>query len=141
MIKKFCRMNIFKKDLYFICNTNIFCVKIHFSSFYIFIYIFLCKKSFLSKKIFQYKNIFSANNIYFVKKIYFFKKKKKSFFNLVLQQLNNHRLRDIMQNKCSYINQPSWLKTIISHLAGLTHLRVYIWKIFILPRWDLGKIK
>ena len=75
-------MNIFKKDLYFICNTNIFCVKIHFSGFYIFIYIFLCKKSFLSKKIFQYKNIFSANNIYFVKKIYFLKKKKKIFFQL-----------------------------------------------------------
>ena len=40
---------MFKKDLYFVCNRNIFCIKIYFSNetytFYIFIYIFLCKKS------------------------------------------------------------------------------------------------
>ena len=45
--------------------------------FYIFIYIF-----------FPYKNIFSANNVYFVKNIFF--QKKNFFFNLVLQQMNNH---------------------------------------------------
>ena len=58
---------------------------------------FSVKKVFFSKKIFQYKtffsykNIFSANNVYFCKKhICFFKKKKKIFFNLVLQQMSNH---------------------------------------------------
>ena len=34
-----------------------------------------------------------------------------------------------------------WLKKMLSHLAGLVHLRVFIWKIFISPRWDPGKIK
>ena len=42
---------MFKKlRIYFACNTNILCIKIYFSNeihiFYIFIYIFLCKKSF-----------------------------------------------------------------------------------------------
>ena len=40
---------MFQKDLYIVCNTNMFCMKIYFSNeihiFYIFIYIFLCKKS------------------------------------------------------------------------------------------------
>ena len=57
--------------------------------FYIFIYIFLCKKKFNIKLFFPYKNIFSANNVYFVK-IYIFSKKNNFFFNLVLQQMNNH---------------------------------------------------
>ena len=64
--------------------------------FYIFIYIFLCKKSSFSIKVFQYKtffaykNIFSANNSYFVKNRYIFSKKYIFFFNLGLQQMNNH---------------------------------------------------
>ena len=64
--------------------------------FYIFIYIFLCKKSFFSIKVFQYKtffaykNIFSANNSYFIKNRYIFSKKYIFFFNLGLQQMNNH---------------------------------------------------
>ena len=33
------------------------------------------------------------------------------------------------------------LKKILSHLAGLAHSRVFIWKIFISPRWDPSKIK
>ena len=78
---------IFKKDLHFVCKTNIFSLKIHFSNeiyiSYIFIDIFLCKKVFFSKNIFQYdfffpyKNTFSANNVYFIKHKYFF---KKNFF-------------------------------------------------------------
>ena len=77
--------NIFKKDLYFIWNTNIFCVIIYFWSeiyiFYIFSYIFLCKSVFFSKKIFRYgtvfpyKFFFSANNVYFVKNTNIFSKK------------------------------------------------------------------
>ena len=101
----FCRMNnIFKKDLSFVCKTNMFCMKIYFSNeiyiFYIFICIFLffSKKNFHYKTFFPYKNIFSANNVfcqkpkYFFrqKPKYFFKKKKCFFFNLVLQQMNNH---------------------------------------------------
>ena len=35
----------------------------------------------------------------------------------------------------------SWLKKSLSHLAGLAHLHVFIWKIFILPWWNLCKIK
>ena len=83
---------IFKKDLYFVCNTNIFCVKIYFWNeiyiFYIFIHIFLCK--FLS--FLHIKRFFSANNVYFVKSTNTFSKKRKTrfFFNLVLQQINNH---------------------------------------------------
>ena len=87
---------IFKKDLYFICNTNIFCIKIYFSiEIYILTFSFIffsVKKVFFSKKNFQcktfffpYKNILSAN---FVKNIFF--QKKIFFFNLVLQQMNNH---------------------------------------------------
>ena len=91
---------MFKKDLYFVCNTNIFCIKIYFSNeiyiFYIFIYIFLCKKIFFSAKIFfniklfsHIKTFFSANNVFFVKNKYFFKN-GIFFFNLVLQKTNNH---------------------------------------------------
>ena len=102
IIKKIFLQNeyIFKKDLYFICKTNIFCIKLYFSNeiyiFYIFIYIFLCKKVFFSKKFFQYKtfflykNLFCANNVYFVKNPNIVSK-KNFFFNLVLQQIY-HRL-------------------------------------------------
>ena len=86
---------IFKKDLYFIRNTNIFCVKIYFWNeiyiFYIFICIFLCKKKFFSLKkffivklFFHIKTFFSGNNVYFVKNTNVFS--KKNFFNLVLQK-------------------------------------------------------
>ena len=113
MIKKkfFCRMNIyiriFQNDLYFICNTNIFCVKIYFWNkiyiFYIFIYIFLCKKSFFSVKnifiiklFFHIKTFFSANNVYFVIKYkYFFK--TIFFFNLVLQQMTKYLKQDLIR--------------------------------------------
>ena len=53
--------------------------------FYIFIYIFLYKKFF-----FHIRTFFSANNVYFVKNTNIFSKKKKIFFYLVLQQMNNH---------------------------------------------------
>ena len=85
---------IFKKDLYFICNTNIFCIKIYFSNeiyiFYIFIYIFICKKVFFSvKTFFRIKLFFHIKT--FVKNTNIFSKKNKNFFfNLVLQQINNH---------------------------------------------------
>ena len=99
MIKNFFFAEWIKKNLYFICNTNIFCVKIYFWNeiyiFYIFIYIFLCKKKFFSvKKIFIIKlfsikkTFFCATNVYFVKSSIF--SKKYFFFNLVLQQMNNH---------------------------------------------------
>ena len=65
---------MFKKDLYFICNTNILCIKIYFSNelhiFYIFIYIFLCKKSFFSKKIFRYKTFFPYKIVFFLQIMY-----------------------------------------------------------------------
>ena len=35
----------------------------------------------------------------------------------------------------------SLLKKTLSRPAELAYLRVFIWKIFISPRWDLGKIK
>ena len=91
---------LFKKDLYFICNTNIFCVKIYFWNevyiFHTFIYIFLCKKSFSVKKFlvikrfFHIKTFFSANNLCFGKNINIFSKKKNVFFILVLQETSNH---------------------------------------------------
>ena len=74
---------ICNKDLNFIFNTNIFCVKIYFWNeiyvFYIFIYIFLRKIIFFTKYFFHYKtflpNKSTANNVYFIKNKYFFKKK------------------------------------------------------------------
>ena len=94
MIKKFFWQNeyIFKKDLHFICNTNILCTKKYFSNeiyiFYIFIYIFLCKKSFFSvekffnvKLFFHIKTFFSVNNVYFVKNTNIFWK-NNFFFQL-----------------------------------------------------------
>ena len=33
------------------------------------------------------------------------------------------------------------LKKNLSHLVGLAHLHMFIWQIFISPRWDPGKIK
>ena len=33
------------------------------------------------------------------------------------------------------------LKKNLSHLAGLAHLHMFIWQIFLSPRWDPGKIK
>ena len=79
---------IFKKDLYFICNTYIFCMKLYFSN-EIYKNVFFSKKKFQHKTFFPYKNIFSGNNVYFVKNIFFQKKKKIFFFNFVLQQMNN----------------------------------------------------
>ena len=91
-------MNIYLKKIFILFVTQAFSVeKIYFSNkiyiFYIFIYIFLCKKVFFSKIFIQYKTFshiktfFSANNVYFVKNANIFSKKK---FNLVLQQMNNH---------------------------------------------------
>ena len=63
---------ILKNDLYFMCNTNIFCMKIYFSNeTYIFLHFHLY--------LFPYKIILSANNVYFVKNIFLQKKKKISF--------------------------------------------------------------
>ena len=65
--------------------------------FFTFSFIFFSvKKVFFSKKIFNIKlffhikTFFSANNVYFVKNTNIFSK-KNFFFNLVLQQMNNHR--------------------------------------------------
>ena len=56
---------------------------------------------------------------------------------------NTQWRKAIMQNKCSYIFliKQSWLKKTLCRLSGLALLRMFIWKIFISPRWDLGKIK
>ena len=50
---------------------------------------FFSKAIFQYKTFFPYKSIFSANNVYFVKHTNIFSK-KIFFFNLVLQQMNNH---------------------------------------------------
>ena len=96
MFKNFFLKNeyICKKDLYFICSTNIFYVKIYFWN-----EIFR-KKKFDYKTFFPYKKILSANNVYFVKNTTIFSK-KIVFFNLVLQQMNNHirRIAKIIQNE------------------------------------------
>ena len=60
--------------------------------FYIFIYIFLCKKSFFFIKLFFHiKTFFSANNVYFVKNKDIFSK-KNFCFTLILQQMHNHSI-------------------------------------------------
>ena len=76
---------IFQKYLYFICNTNIICIKIYFSNeisvfLHFHSYFSLQKKLFSVKKVFNinfffpYKNIFSAINVQFVTTIFFPKK-------------------------------------------------------------------
>ena len=77
----------------------IFWIKKYFSK-EIYIFLIFCKKSFFSKQkknqyifFFHIKLSFSANNVYFAKNTNIFSKKKKFFFNLVLQQMNNHTLR------------------------------------------------
>ena len=77
----------------------IFWIKKYFSK-EIHIFLIFCKKSFFSKQkknqyifFFHIKLSFSANNVYFAKNTNIFSKKKKFFFNLVLQQMNNHTLR------------------------------------------------
>ena len=88
MIKKFFLQNeyMFKKELYFVCNTNIFSIKIYLSNEIHIFYIFALQKKFFSvKKIFQYitffphKNIFSANNVHFVKNTNIFSENKIFF--------------------------------------------------------------
>ena len=80
--------------------------------FFIFSYIFFSVKKVFSAKyffniklFFPYKNIFfSANNIYFVKNTNIFSK-KKFFFNLVLQQMNNHThvlKRNVVKKVCAF---------------------------------------
>ena len=98
----FWRMNIYLRKNYILLVTQTFCVKIYFWKRYIYIFTFLfiffsVKKVLFSKKPFHYKkkiqNFFSANNAYFVKNTNIFSKKKFFCFNLVLQQLNNHKRR------------------------------------------------
>ena len=79
MIKKIFLQNehIVKKDLYFIFNANIFCVKIYLRNeiwFFTFPFIFFSVKKFFSVKFvfiiklfFHIKTFFSADNVYFVK--------------------------------------------------------------------------
>ena len=59
---------IFKKDLYFICNTNIFCIKIYFQMIYIyftFSFIFFSVKNvFFSKKKIQHKLFFHIKRFF-----------------------------------------------------------------------------
>ena len=58
--------------------------------FFSFKKVFSSKKYFCYKTFFPRKNIFSAINVYFVKNTNIFSKKNNFFFNLVLQQMNNH---------------------------------------------------
>ena len=88
MIKKFFLQNeyIFKKDLYFICNTNTFCIYIYFTFLF-----FSVKKVFFSvKKFFNIKLIFHIKHFFLKIKSKYFFPKNIFFFNLVLQQMNNH---------------------------------------------------
>ena len=109
---------IFKKDLYYICHTNIFCTKIYFSNeiyiFYILIYIFLCKKSFFSKIIFHYKTFFSKQKHFFSKECIFCKKQKNFFliffFNLVLQQMSNHWRLKRLRAEPPFVSEPPILQ-------------------------------
>ena len=79
--------------------------------FFTFSFIFFSvKKVFFSKKIFNIKlffhikTFFSANNVYFVKNTNIFSK-KNFFFNLVLQQMNNHKLQTVYEIGFSIILQ------------------------------------
>ena len=102
---------IFKKDLHFVCNTNIFCVKIYFWNeiyFFTFSSIFFCINFF-----FHIKTFFSPKNTNILS--------KKFFFNLVLQQMNNHskwttpliRLFYLFQIYTCYFNSLSIVTSLV----------------------------
>ena len=96
MINKiiFCRMNIYLRKIYILFVTQTFSVQKYISEMrYIFFYIFIYTYLFIYL-------FFSANNVYFVKNKYFFKK-KYFFFNLVLQQMDNHRFQDLCIALCT----------------------------------------
>ena len=71
MVKNFFLQNecIFKKNLYFLCKTNIFCIKIYVSNNIYFLHFHLY---FSVKKSFFQKHFFSVNNAYFAKNYIFF---------------------------------------------------------------------
>ena len=99
--------------------------------FYIFIYIFVCEKSFFSVKtffiiklFFHIKTFFFANNVYFVKKQIFFQK-KIIFFNLVLQQMNNHSRptvfckKGVLTNFAKFTGEHKYQSLFFNKVAGL----------------------
>ena len=57
------------------------------------------KKKFNIKLFFHIKRFFSANNVYLVKNKNIFQKKNKLFFNLVLQQMNNHSNEQVLMKE------------------------------------------
>ena len=56
------------------------------------------KKKFNIKLFFHIKRFFSANNVYLVKNKNIFQK-KQLFFNLVLQQMNNHSNEQVLMKE------------------------------------------
>ena len=42
----------------------------------------------------------------------------------------------MQSNVLILLKKQNWLKKTLSYLAGIAHLRVFIWKIFISPRWQ-----
>ena len=67
---------------------------------------------------------------------------------LVMSLEKNCLMKHVLMGNCSYTNyliniwkKKNWLKKTLSYLARLAHLGVFKWKIFILPTWNLGKIK
>ena len=61
--------------------------------------VILSKKKFNIKLFFHIKRFFSANNVYLVKNKNIFQKKNKLFFNLVLQQMNNHSNEQVLMKE------------------------------------------
>ena len=126
MIKIFFLQNeyIFKKDLYFICNTNIFCIKIYFpNEIFIFTFSFFSvKKNFNINLFFHIKTIFSASVVYFVKNKYFLK--KKMFFQLSLATNEQPYLWSWRKN--GLIRKITLTSKIMTSQLGLQTIAIYI---------------
>ena len=119
--------------VYILFYTNIFCINIYFSNgiyiFYIFIYIFLCKKKFSVKNFnvklfFHIKTFFSENNVYFVKniffpQIFFFSKKK-------ICQFCNKRTAMVLQNVFSKEAFLHWSKSSTKVFISIADLTKYL---------------
>ena len=81
--------------------------------------VFSVEKIFDRKLFFHIKTFFCANNVYFVKNKYFFKK-KSFFFNLVLQQMNNHSHQGFCPNASFFQDGGYKTRRIIKYFSKET---------------------
>ena len=82
--------------------------------------VFSVEKIFDRKLFFYIKTFFCANNVYFVKNTNIFSKKKGFFFNLVLQQMNNHSHQGFCPNASFFQDGGCKTRRIIEYFSKET---------------------